>query len=150
MALPPVFAILGPLSDPDWDVVEDWYPTPDIIEVPYGPKYIIMCTATNGKIQEIDFKEDSKGELTQTKKSIQYEKITAKIQLLQHPQHKIEQIQFQKTNFFLSRPTTAKGYTSIPIYNLITTRSLWYFAIENKFKRKLSSYEVNELVTNGA
>jgi hypothetical protein len=145
MALPPLFAILGPLSDPDWDVVEDWHPTPDILEVLDGPKYLLMCTASDGKLQTVDFIEDTKGDITIAKKLLKYEQIPITIRLKPKPYSPAVSIKFQKTNIFLSRPSVTKGYTAIPIYKLITNRELWYFPIDEKYKRKLSSYEVGEI-----
>jgi hypothetical protein len=145
MALPPLFAILGPLSDPDFDVVEDWHPTPEIIEVMDGPKYLLMCTASDGKLQTVDFIEDTKGELTIAKKLLKYEQIPVQVVLKPKPYSPAVQMKFQKTNVFLSRPSSTKGYAAIPIYKLITQRTTWYFPIEDKYKRKLSMFEVGEI-----
>jgi len=145
MALPPLFAILGPLSDPDFDIVEDWHPTPEIIDVVNGPKYLLMCTASDDKVQTVNFIEDTQGELTIAKKLLKYEEIPIKLLLKPKPYSPVESIKFQKTNVFVSRPTKTKGYTAIPIYKLITKKELWYFPIDDKYKRKLSMFEVGEI-----
>jgi hypothetical protein len=150
MALPSLFAILGPLSDPDCDVVEDWHSTPEIIEVMEGPKYLLMCTATNDKIQTVDFIEDTNGELMIAKKLLKYEQTPVQVILNPKPYSTPVQIKFQKTNVFLSRPSVAKGYNAIPIYKLITTRELWYFPIEDKYKRKLTMNEKKEILEQTA
>jgi len=142
--LPQLFAFFGPLSDPDFDIVEDYYPMPEIIEVPDGPKYVIVCSATQDKLQIIDFLEDKKGDVTVAKKINKYDSSKVQIKLKQHGN--AETIMIQKTNLFLSRASTsAKGYTAIPIFNLITRKEMWYFPIENKYKRKLLAYEVEEI-----
>jgi len=146
MSLPVLFAFLGPLSDPDFDIVEDYYPTPDIIEVLTGPKYLVVCTATQDKLQIIDFLEEKQGDVTIAKKINRYEPVKAQIKLKKHGVS--ESIQIQKTNLFLSRPsTTAKGYAAVPIYNLITRKEMWYFPIETKYKRKLLPHEVADILT---
>ena len=150
MALPPLFAILGPLSDPDFDVVEDWHPTPEIIEVIDGPKYLLMCTATDDKVQKVDFIEDTKGDVTIAKKLLKYEQIPIQVVLKPKPYSSAVQIKFQKTNVFLSRPSIAKGYSAIPIYKLITQRTMWYFPIEDKYKRRLTINENKEILEQTA
>ena len=145
MALPPLFAILGPLSDPDFDVVEDWHPTPEIIEVMDGPKYLLMCTASDDKLQIVDFIEDTKGELTIAKKLLKYEQIPIQLILKPKPCSPTVQMKFQKTNVFLSRPSIAKGYSAIPIYKLITNKTLWYFPIDDKYKRRITINENKEI-----
>lgn len=144
-SLPPLFVICGPLSDPDFDIVEDYYPTPDIIEVVNGPKYLLVCTATQDKVQVIDFVEDTGGEIRIAKKSLHYEPVPAQIKLKHNRHGKVETIKFQKTNMFLSRETTTKGYTMVPIYKLLSKREIWYFPIDKLLKRTLSFNETQEL-----
>lgn len=141
MTLPAVFAILGPLSDPEFDIVDDYYSLPDTFEVMEGPKYLLMCTATFDGIQNINFIEDTNGEISLNKKVVSYPTTSTNIQLKQHPFGKPETIQFKKTNMFLSRQTITKGYTMIPIYTLSSRKEMWYFPIDKKFKRSLT---VNE------
>lgn len=150
MALPPLFAILGPLSDSDCDVVEDWHPTPEIIEFMDGPKYLLMCTASNDKIQTVDFIEDTKGELMIAKKLLKYEEIPIQVVLKPKPYSTAVHIKMQKTNVFLSRPSIAKGYSAIPIYKLITNKTLWYFPIDDKYKRRITINENKEILEQTA
>ena len=145
MTLPSLFAILGPLSDPDFDIVEDYYPTSHIIEVMNGPKYLLMCTATQDLVQVIDFIEDTKGEIRAAKKVLTYTAMPNNITLKQNSSGKAATIKCKKTNMFLSRETIGKGYTSIPIYTLSTRKELWYFPIDKKFKRSLTTSENQQL-----
>jgi hypothetical protein len=141
MSLPAQFAILGPLSDPDFDIVEDYYPLSDTFEVMEGPKYLLMCTASQDGVQKINFIESTEGEISLAKKVLSYPIATTNIHLKQNPFASPEIIQFKKTNMFLSRETITKGYTTIPIYTLLTRKEMWYFPVEKKLKRTLT---VNE------
>ena len=141
MSLPVQFAILGPLSDPDFDIVEDYSSLPDMFEVMEGPKYLLMCTASQDVLQKINFIESTEGEISLNKKLLSYPITTTNIHLKQNPFASPEIIQFKKTNMFLSRETITKGYTTIPIYTLSTRKEIWYFPIDKKFKRSLT---VNE------
>lgn len=141
MSLPAQFAILGPLSDPDFDIVEDYSSLPDMFEVMEGPKYLLMCTASQDVVQTINFIESTEGEISLAKKVLSYPTVTTNIHLKQNPFGKQETIQFKKTNMFLSRETITKGFTTIPIYTLLTRKEMWYFPVEKKFKRSLT---VNE------
>jgi hypothetical protein len=141
MSLPVQFAILGPLSDPDFDIVEDYSSLPDMFEVMEGPKYLLMCTASQDVVQKINFIEGNEGEISIAKKVLSHPIATTNIHLKQNPFASPEIIQFKKTNMFLSRETITKGYTTIPIYTLFTRKEIWYFPIDKKFKRSLT---VNE------
>jgi hypothetical protein len=135
MALPPLFALLGPLSDPDFDIVEDYAVTPDILEVPIGPKYILVCSTSQKEVQSLEFIEDSVGEVKKAKKILHYEPVTTKIAFKHNSL--IHTVQVKKTNVFLSRQTLGCGYSMVPIYTIIAPRSIWYFPIETKYKRTL-------------
>lgn len=145
MALPSVFAILGPLSDPqfDFDVVDDYCSLPDTFETLIGPKYLVVCTTATTAIQNIEFAEDTTGEILATKKLLNYEAAPATIRL---PNGKPEQIKYKKTNLFLKRETGSKGYSAIPIITLQTRRDMWYFYIDKRFKRTLTKNEVGDML----
>jgi hypothetical protein len=151
MVLPPLFALLGPLSDPDFDIVEDYAPTLDILEVPTGPKYIVICSASQNAVQNtvqnLEFLEEPIGELKVAKKLLNYESLPTKIKFKHSPT--IYSVQIKKTNLFLSRQTMGRGYTMVPIYKIIAPRSIWYFPIEKQYKRILLEDERDSIVASG-
>jgi hypothetical protein len=139
MVLPPLFALLGPLSDPDFDIVEDYAQTPDILEVPIGPKYILVCSTSQKEVQSLEFVEETTGEVKQAKKLLKYDHLPTKIAFKHSPT--IHSVQVKKTNLYLSRQTLGCGYSMVPIYTIIAPRSIWYFPIETRYKRTLLADE---------